>query len=107
MTANPAASPSLSIVVKENPDEIVVYCAGALVAENAGQLKETVRPLLARAKHVRIDLEHVPYVDSSGLGTIVSLYTSSRAAGSDLKLVHFNDHIRNLLHITNLRWLLE
>ena len=107
MTANPAASPSLSIVVKENPDETIVYCAGALVAENAGQLKDAVKPLLARVRHVRIDLEHVPYIDSSGLGTIVSLYTSSRSAGSDLKLVGFNDQIGNLLHITNLRWLLE
>jgi anti-sigma B factor antagonist len=123
MSANPASGPSnaderrespnasrnadgFSIEVEERSEEIVVRCAGALVTENTERVKSTVKPLLDKTKRVLLDLAGVGYVDSAGLGTLVSLYTTARAVHCEFKLVNFNEQIRDLLHITNLLWLM-
>jgi anti-sigma B factor antagonist len=124
MSANPASEPSknaddrresqsasrqadgFSIEVEERGDEIVVRCSGALVAENTERVKSTVKPLLDKTKRLLMDLGGVGYVDSAGLGTLVSLYTSARAAQCEFKLANFNTQIRDLLHITNLLWMM-
>lgn len=116
MSTNPASQPrkadGFSIKVEERGEvgergeEMVVHCAGALVAETTERVKGTVKPLLEKTKRLLMDLGGVTYVDSAGLGTLVSLYTSARAAHCEFKLVNFNDQIRDLLHITNLLWLM-
>jgi anti-sigma B factor antagonist len=116
MSTNPASQPrkadgfSIEVEqrceVEERGEGIVVHCTGALVAENTERVKTTVKPLLERTKRVLMDLGGVTYVDSAGLGTLVSLYTSARAGQCEFKLVNFNDQIRDLLHITNLLWMM-
>jgi anti-anti-sigma factor len=109
MSATPISprSNSFSIDVEFSPDHAIAHCAGRLVAEHTEDLKSAVKPLLAQTKAIHIDLANVTYIDSAGLGAIVSLYTSARTAHCDLKLVNFNADIRNLLRITNLLWVLE
>jgi anti-anti-sigma factor len=106
MSAIPASSP-FSIEINRVADTAVVHCTGQLTAENTAILKEPVKDLMTQAPVVRIDLAGVPFVDSAGLGTLVSLYMSARKADCDLKVVHLNDQVRNLLRITNLLWVLE
>ena len=49
-----------------------------------------------------LNLGEVGYIDSGGIGTLVSLYTSARNSGGDIKLVHLTKRVGDLLQITKL-----
>jgi anti-anti-sigma factor len=53
-------------------------------------------------QRVVLDLSDVHYTDSLGLGTLVRLYVTARAAGSTLELVNLSQQIRKLLGMTNM-----
>jgi anti-sigma B factor antagonist len=101
MTEEAVAHP-FTIDIAKNADSIVVVCHGRLVAGLCGALHARVKPLLAETKLVVLDLGDVTFMDSIGLGTMVSLYVSARSAGCNLELLHVGRRIREVLGITHL-----
>jgi anti-sigma B factor antagonist len=85
----------------------VVECSGFLTAPFAPELKAHVRALLPGAKRVVLDLREVVYMDSSGLGTVVALYVSAKAARSQLQVIHLSKQIRELFQVTRVLSLFE
>ena len=80
-----------------------IKCHGRIISDTAGQLKELVKPLIAKGGRVLIDLEDVTNLDSSGLGTLVGLKASALNAGyCRLELVNATPRILDLLRITKL-----
>lgn len=72
-----------------------------------GDTSETLRSAikqLTEAGHTKVllHLGGVHQVDSSGLGTLVAMYLSTRKSGGDLKLVHLSDKLENLMVMTKL-----
>jgi anti-anti-sigma factor len=61
-----------------------------------------VKALIPQTKRIVLDLTDLTHMDSMGLGTLVRLYVSARAAGCDLELVNLGKRIRQLLGMTNL-----
>jgi anti-sigma B factor antagonist len=51
---------------------------------------------------VLLNLSDVPYIDSSGIGELVSAFTSVRKAGGKLKLLNLTKRVRTVLEITRL-----
>ncbi len=103
MAANPLPRVSeLSFDVAVAGDETTVRCSGRIVAETVHSLKSAVKPLLGPGNIVVLDLTDVNYMDSSGLGTIVSLYVSARSSKSELRLMNLSPRVRELLSITRL-----
>jgi anti-sigma B factor antagonist len=49
-----------------------------------------------------LNLAGVDYIDSSGLGTLVGVYSSARAGGADIKLTGVGQRLRDVLQITKL-----
>ena len=92
----------LSLVIERDGDTAVVKCHGRLVAGTTEELYQEVKDLLPQAKVVVVDLAELTYVDSSGLGTLVRLYASSRQEGCEFKLLHLGKQLRNVLKVTNL-----
>jgi len=80
----------------------VVRCSGRLVAGMTANLREKVKELIPHAKLIILDLTDLQHMDSSGLGTIVSLYLSARRANCNLRLINFNKRVREMLGMTNL-----
>jgi anti-sigma B factor antagonist len=54
------------------------------------------------AKKIVLNLVGVSYIDSSGLGELVSSYTAVKNAGGELKLMNLTSKVRDLLVITKL-----
>jgi len=80
-----------------------VTCHGRVVSDTAGQLKEVVKPLIPLGGRIRLDLTHVSYVDSSGLGTLVGLKISAVKEGyCRLELVNLSPRVKELLSLSNL-----
>jgi anti-sigma B factor antagonist len=81
-------------------DATVVECSGFLTAAFAPELKAHVRGMLPSAKPIVLDLRQVVFMDSSGLGTVVALYVSAKAARSDLRVINLTKQIRDLFQVT-------
>jgi anti-sigma B factor antagonist len=67
------------------------------------QLRDSVRDLLGKGqKKILLNLGDVNYIDSSGIGELVSAYTTVRNQGGELKLLNLTRKVHDLLQITKL-----
>ncbi len=73
------------------------------LGEGSVQLRDAVRDLLSKGqKHILLNLGDVNYIDSSGIGELVSAYTTVRNQGGELKLLNLTKKVHDLLQITKL-----
>jgi anti-sigma B factor antagonist len=82
----------------------VVDMSGRItLGEGSTVLRETVKDLLTKGqKKILLNLGDVTYIDSSGIGELVSAFTSVRNQGGDLKLLKLTKKVHDLLQITKL-----
>ena len=81
----------------------VIDCVGRIVfGDEASHLRETVKRELTDNNRVVLNLGEVSYIDSGGIGTLVSLFTTARNAGGDIKLANLTKRVGDLLQITKL-----
>jgi anti-sigma B factor antagonist len=82
----------------------VVDLSGRIVlGDGSALLRKTIRGLLEdQRKRILLNLADVDYIDSSGIGELVSGYTTVKNQGGDLKLLHLTKKVRDLLQITKL-----
>ena len=87
---------------------LVVDCAGRIVfGEESGLLRDTVKNLLNENKRIILNLGETNYIDSVGLGTLVSLYTSAQNSGASIKLANLTKRVGDLLQVTKLLTVFE
>lgn len=78
------------------------------LGEESAALRDLVRDLLSKGrKQILFNLGDVNYIDSAGLGHMVSAFTSVRNQGGELKLVNLSNNIQNLMQITRLYTVFE
>jgi anti-sigma B factor antagonist len=97
-------------VSKRSTDGIpVVDLSGRLVfGDETKTLRSTVKEIIEHGDaNIVLNLTDLAYVDSGGIGTLVGLYTSARAAGGDLKLACPNSRVQHVLEITRLMSILS
>ncbi len=82
----------------------VVDLSGRItLGEGSVILRDTVRDLLGKGqKKILLNLGDVTYIDSSGIGELVSAFTSVRNQGGELKLLNLTKKVHDLLQITKL-----
>jgi anti-sigma B factor antagonist len=82
----------------------VVDLSGRItLGEGSTVLREAVKDLLAKGQRkILLNLGDVTYIDSSGIGELVSAFTSVRNQGGDLKLLKLTKKVHDLLQITKL-----
>ena len=82
----------------------IVDCSGRItLGEGSVILRDTVRDLLAKGqKKLLLNLGEVTYIDSSGIGELVSAFTTVRNQGGELKLLNLTKKVHDLLQITKL-----
>ena len=73
------------------------------LGEGSVILRDTVRDLVTKGnKKILLNLGDVNYIDSSGIGELVSAYTTVRNQGGELKLLNLTKKVHDLLQITKL-----
>ncbi len=95
---------SVRLSTRQVGDVTVVDVSGRItLGEGSSSLRETIRELLAKGhRKILLNLADVSYIDSSGIGELVSGYTSVTNAGGQLKLVNLTKRVNDLLQITKL-----
>ena len=94
----------MTIKEKITDNVVVLSLSGDLVSEvDTAKLKEKIHSLVAdHMKCAVIDMSGIDYVNSSGLGMLISSLTTMRNAGGDMKLARLGERVENLFVITKL-----
>jgi anti-sigma B factor antagonist len=95
---------SFSLKTRKAEDVTILDMSGKLtIGESVMQLRETLKNLVAEGgRKFILNLGDVSYIDSSGLGELVSSYTTVRNKGGDVKLLKLTTKTRDLLQMTKL-----
>jgi anti-sigma B factor antagonist len=99
----------MSIKVKESYNAVVIEMKGKLVGGPlSSEFSHTLYDHLDKGKkNIVVDMGDITYVNSSGLGILISGLTSMRKNGGDLKLANINNKVEGLLSITKLNQIFE
>ena len=87
---------------------MIVDCSGRLIfGEESASLRDMVKKLLSDNPRLVMNLREVNHIDSGGLGTLVSLFTTARNAGGAVKLASLSKRVGDLLQVTKLLTIFE
>jgi anti-sigma B factor antagonist len=95
---------SVRMASRQVGDVTVIDAAGRItLGEGASQFRDTIRDLASKGnRKILLNLSEVSYIDSSGIGELVSGFTTVTNGGGQLKLVGLSKRIKDLLQITKL-----
>jgi anti-sigma B factor antagonist len=93
----------MGFTVRKEKDVCVVAVEGQLIVGNRQELKQRVLDELERGERkFLVDFAQTGYIDSSGLGVLVSLSKKIRELNGELRLANLNDDLRTLFELTKL-----
>ena len=100
---------SVKLSTRQVGDVTVIDSAGRItLGEGASVFRDTVRDLVAKGdKKILLNLSDVTYIDSSGIGELVSGFTTVTNHGGVLKLLGLSKRVKDLLQITKLYTVFE
>ena len=95
---------ALTIASREVDGVTVLDLSGRItLGEGSVQLREAIRDLISKGqKNILLNMGDVNYIDSSGLGELVSAYTTSKNQGAQLKLLSLTKKVKDVLQLTKL-----
>ena len=99
----------MKVSTRQLNEVTIVDLSGQIkLGEDTAVLRDTVKNLVGKGqKKVLLNLGEINYIDSSGIGELVSAFTSVRNQGGELKLMHLTKKVHDLLLITKLYTVFE
>jgi anti-sigma B factor antagonist len=96
--------PALFMTLREEGSVTIIDLSGRIsLGEGSALLRKTIRDLLASGQtKILLNLGDVNYIDSSGIGELVSGFTAVRNREGQLKLLNLTKKVHDLLQITKL-----
>ena len=100
---------SMLLKTRRLDDVVILDLSGRItMGEGTVMLRDTLQKLLAEGdRKFLVNLEAVDYIDSSGLGVLVSLSKKIREQGGELRLANLNDDLKTLFELTKLDTLFQ
>jgi anti-sigma B factor antagonist len=94
----------MKATIRQVDSVIVIDISGRItLGEGCAQLRELIRDQLSKGnKQILLNLADVTYIDSSGIGELVSAFTAVSNQGGQLKLLNLTKKVHDLLQITKL-----
>lgn len=95
---------NMTMTTREVGGVLVVDISGRIVlGEESAALRNLVRDLLSKGhRKILFNLQHVSYIDSSGLGHLVSAFTAVQKEKGQLKLLNLAKNVHDVMQITKL-----
>jgi anti-sigma B factor antagonist len=95
---------ALTIASREVDGVTVLDLSGRItLGEGSVQLREAVRDLISKgSRSILLNMGEVNYIDSSGLGELVSAFTTAKNQGATVKLLSLHKKVKDVLQLTKL-----
>ncbi len=98
----------MNIDVKQQGDIQVMHCDGSLDADSVTAFKKVAYDLVgAGSTRFVIDCHNLTFIDSMGLGVLISLLRRVRQRNGDVKVAGLTDEVKTIFEITRLHRLFE
>lgn len=98
----------MNIEVTENGGIHVMHCGGSLDADTVSAFKKIAYELVGKgAKQFVIDCTNLTFIDSMGLGVLISLLRRVRTNDGDVKVAALSDEVKTIFEITRLHRLFD
>ena len=108
MATNPVTrTPELKLETQKKDSEATIWATGRIVLASSAALESTLRDLIAPGERVVLDLTNVDFVDSAGLGALVTAYAHARRTKCHLKIANPKERIRDLFDRSGLASVFE
>jgi anti-sigma B factor antagonist len=102
------AKQDLTATVHVEQEVAVVEVSGRIVGgEEASQLRDRIKWLLHSTTNVILNLSGITFIDSAGLGVLVSMWTSSKSVGRVIKFASVRGKVKQVLDTTRLSGIFE
>ena len=100
---------SVKLTTRQVGDVTVIDAVGRItLGDGASAFRDTIRDLAGKGqKKLLLNLAEVSYIDSSGIGEMVSGFTTVSNQGGQLKLLNLTKRVKDLLQITKLYTVFE
>jgi anti-sigma B factor antagonist len=94
----------MKVSIDEKFNAAVIELKGNLIGgDNAQLFRDKIYDLIKQNKqNIIVDMSDVKFVNSSGIGILISGFTTVKNAGGDLKLASISDKVQGVLGITKL-----
>jgi len=95
-------------ISNQDPKKTEVSGLSELIAANAAQVRDDIRAALPEsATTLDLDLSSVTFLDSSGLGSLISLHKTMRSRNGTVRLINPAPNVRQILELTRLHRVFE
>lgn len=93
----------MDIQVREVGSVVILDINGEIDLYNAPEIKENIKSQMEQGKNqIIINLDKVSYIDSSGIGVLISSLSNLKKAGGGLKIIHVYASVRKVFELTKL-----
>jgi anti-sigma B factor antagonist len=95
---------ALTIASREVDGVTILDLSGRItLGEGSVQVRDAIRDLIGKgSKNILLNLGNVNYIDSSGLGELVSAFTTAKNQNAEVKLLNLTKKVHDLLQLTKL-----
>ncbi|MGA8153648.1 MAG: STAS domain-containing protein [Terriglobales bacterium] len=108
MAANPVIRPpEFKLETEKKDSETTIRATGPITLVPSARLENAVRDLIPEGKRIVLDLANVDYIDSAGLGALVSVYMHARRTKCALEIANPTQRIRDLFDRSGLASVFE
>ena len=99
----------MKIKQRESGDVVVLELSGKIMGgDDFNLFHDTIKKLVGEGKiDILLNMSRVKWINSTGLGLMVSAYTSLVKNGGRMKICEMSDRIDNILHVTQLGLVFE
>lgn len=93
----------------KNDNIYIVKLSGEVDLYNANKIKDNISTHLknSTAKNIIINLDEVTYIDSTGIGTLISIRQIISGARGELRLIHVTNSVKKIFELTKLNMLFK
>ena len=93
----------MELKMRKNKDVFIIDVSGEMDLYNSYKLKELVMKMMERqVKSVVINMEAVDYIDSSGIGALIHIYSTMKKASCQLYMTNIHGSVKKVIELTKL-----